>query len=64
MMVGHKIKNYLKENGISQTYLSKKTEISLPKLNMALNGSRKMSLDEYAAICEALSLHTDYFLKR
>lgn len=57
------IKEYLNKNGISQTYVSKRTGISLPKLSMALNGVRRLSLDEYALICGALEVNTDKFLK-
>jgi len=37
--VGLKIKAYLEENVISQTFVSKKTGIELQKLNLALNGN-------------------------
>lgn len=61
--IGVMIKSYLEENGISQTFLSKKTGIELPKLNLALNGSRRLTLLEYALICGALKVNTDKFLK-
>lgn len=60
---GKKIKSYLDENGISQTFLSKKTGIELPKLNLALNGGRRLTLLEYELICGALNVNTDKFLK-
>lgn len=63
MEVGLKIKAYLEENGISQTYLSKKTGIGLPKLNLALNGNRRLTFPEYEMICWALSVNTDKFLR-
>ena len=57
------IKEYLNKNGISQSFLGRKAGIDLPKLNMALNGQRRLSLDEYAVICGVLNVNTDYFLK-
>lgn len=63
MNVGLKIKKYLDENGISQTYLSKKTGIELPKLNLALNGNRRFTFQEYETICWVLNVNTDKFLK-
>lgn len=57
------IKKYLEENGISQAFLSRKTGIETSKLSLALNGKRKMSLEEYSFICGALGLNTDFFLK-
>ena len=63
MEVGLKIKAYLEENGISQTFISKKTGIQLPKLNLALNGNRKFTFPEYEMICWALGVNTDKFLR-
>ena len=57
------IKQYLKDNGISQVWLCREIGISAPKLNMALSGVRSLSLDEYALICGVLGVNTDYFLK-
>lgn len=61
--VGLKIKAYLEENGISQTFISKKTGIELPKLNLALNGNRRFTFPEYELICGALGVNTDKFLR-
>lgn len=58
-----KIKEYLKENGITQAFLSRKTGINTSKLNLALNGGRKLTLEEYALICGTLGVNTDLFLK-
>ena len=63
MDVGMKIKKYIEENGISQTHLSKKTGIPMPKLNLALNGNRRMTFAEYEVICWALGVNTDKFIK-
>lgn len=57
------IKQYLKDNGISQARISREIGISAPKLNMALSGARSLSLDEYALICGVLGVNTDFFLK-
>lgn len=57
------IKKYLEENGISQAHVGKKAGLNLTKLNLALNGNRKLSLEEYALICGVLGVNTDFFLK-
>jgi transcriptional regulator with XRE-family HTH domain len=57
------IKKYLEDNKITQAFVSEKINLSKPKLNMALNGKRRLSLEEYAAICGALGVNTDFFLK-
>lgn len=61
--IGVMIKNYLENNGISQAFVSRETNINPVKLNMALNGNRRLGLDEYALICGALGVNTDKFLK-
>jgi len=63
MCVGQKVKKYLDENGITQTHVSNKTKIPLPKLNLALNGNRRMTFTEYELICGALGVNTDKFLQ-
>jgi len=52
----------LNENGISQTFLSKKTEIDLAKLNLILNGHRGLNFKEYELICGVLNVDTNKFL--
>lgn len=63
MCVGQKIKSYLKDNGISQTFVSEKTGIPLSKLNLSLNGNRRLDFGEYELICGALSVGADRFLE-
>lgn len=63
MLVGKKIKLYLTDKGISQTWLSEKTDIALPKLNASLNGTRKLSIDEFASILNALNVDANTFIK-
>lgn len=63
MCVGGKIKGYLEANGISQTFVSQKTGIPLQKLNLSLNGNRRLGFDEYELICGALSVDTNKFLQ-
>lgn len=63
MCVGLKIKSYLDENGISQTHISNITRIPLPKLNLALNGKRRLTFEEYELICGAINVGTDKFLE-
>lgn len=63
MCVGEKIKTYLYMNGITQTHISTKTSIPLPKLNLALNGNRRLTFEEYELICGALEVNTDKFIQ-
>ena len=63
MDVGAMIKDYLEENGISQAFISRETKINPVKLNMSLNGNRKLGLEEYVLICGALKVDANTFLK-
>lgn len=63
MSVNKKISDYLNSNGITQAFVSRETGISVPKLNLALNDKRKLSLTEYELICGALHVPVDTFLE-
>lgn len=63
MNTGVMIKEYIEENGITQAFLSRKTGMGNSKMNLVLNGNRKLTLDEYALICGVLKVNTDFFLK-
>ena len=54
MCVGQKIKTYLEDNGITQTFVASKTGIPFQKLNLSLNGNRRLDFNEYELICGAL----------
>lgn len=57
------IRQYLEANGITQSFLNKKTGIGTTKISLALKGKRRLTLDEYSYICWALDVNTDKFLK-
>ena len=63
MDASKRIKEYLEANGISQAFVSRRTGIDTTKLNLALNGARKLTLDEYSLICGVLGVSTDTFLQ-
>lgn len=63
MEVGMKIKGYLESKGVSQAFLSTKSGIPPAKLNLALNGKRRLSLPEYESICWALGVGVDTFME-
>lgn len=62
MGIGQKIKQFLEKNNISQTQLSIETKIPLPKLNLALNEKRRLTLEEIEVICWALKVEPNKFL--
>lgn len=63
MCVGTKIKAYLDERGITQAHISRETGIPLPKLNLSLNGKRRLEFEEYELICGAIDVSTAMFLE-
>lgn len=60
-MIGIKVKRYLDENGIKYSFLSEKIGMPMNVLSPLLSGKRKMSVEEYFAICEALGVPVDTF---
>ena len=56
------ILEYLNQRGITQTFLAKKSGIGLSKLNLALNGKRRLTLPEYEVVCWVLGVPVDTFL--
>lgn len=62
MTVATKIKDFLHNKGITQVWLAQKSGIPIVKLNLVLNGKRKLGMDEYAAIITALDVSADTFI--
>lgn len=57
-----KIMEFLHERGITQTFVADRAGMGLSKLNLALNGRRKLTLEEYEHVCWALGVGVDTFL--
>lgn len=64
MSVGKRIKMYLFEKNINQTWLSEQTKIALPKLNASLNDKRKLDVEEFSAIINVLNEDANKFLNK
>lgn len=62
-MVGNKIKEYLRENGITQTFVAQKAGISNNAMSHICNKDRSIDCIEYYKICKALNVPLDYFLQ-
>lgn len=63
MEVNKKLKKYLEENGIKQSFLIASTGISQEKISNMMTGKRKITADELSKICQALGVSADLFLK-
>ena len=64
MSVGKRIRLYLIEKGISQTWVSERTKIALPKLNASLNDKRRLDVTEFSAIIDVFNEDANKFLKK
>lgn len=63
MTVGEKIADHLQSNGISQAHVARVTGMSLSKINLLLHGRRRITIDDYICICDALHVPVDVFLE-
>lgn len=61
-MVGERIKKYLQENGIKQTFLAEKTGLTNSQISDICVRDRKIDCVEYYKICKALNLPLEYFM--
>lgn len=64
MSVGKRIRMYLIEKGLSQTWLSEQSKIALPKLNASLNDKRKLDVEEFSSIINVLGEDANKFLNK
>lgn len=62
-MIGAKIKEYLSENGIKQSFLAQKTGLTDSIISDICIHDRKVDCVEYFKICNALNLPLDYFFR-
>ena len=61
-MVGARIKEYLVEKGIKQSFLAQKTGLTDHAISDICNKDRRIDCMEYYKICKALELPLEYFL--
>jgi transcriptional regulator with XRE-family HTH domain len=62
-MVGKLIGEYLKANGIKQTFLAEKTGMTNSAISDICTGKRSVYCVEYFKICKALNLPLEYFMQ-
>ena len=60
-MKGSQIKEYLQEKGIKQSFVAEKTGIPRPILSMILNDQRRIEVNEYMRICDAIGVSMEFF---
>lgn len=63
-MKGSDIKVYLVKNGLKQAHIAKKAGIPEPIFCMMLNDKRRIEVNEYMRICDALGVPLEQFKPR
>ena len=58
---GSDIKVYLVENGLKQAHIAKKAGIPEPIFCMMLNDKRRIEVNEYMRICDAIGVPLEQF---
>lgn len=61
-MFGLKIKDYMDSNGIKYSHIAEKTGMKINIFSAMLNNKRKITVEEYFAICDALQVDGNYFV--
>lgn len=56
-----RLRRYVDEQGISQKQMAISMGISESKLSLMLNGSRRLTVDEYISACKALAVPPQKF---
>ena len=64
MTIGEKIKAYLVENGIKQTFVAKQSGLPDSTISDILNKGRRIEIIEYWKICGALNVPMEYFVPK
>ena len=62
MVVQTRVAEYIRNMGIKQTVISKKTGISVTALSAMLTNQRKMTADEFEKICIAIGKSPNDFM--
>ena len=63
MLVYQKVKQYLEDHGIRQSFVAEKCNFSLSTFNLMLNGKRKMYAEDLRLICYALNVSPEVFIE-
>ena len=63
IMIAETIAIYMKQKGIKQSFICEKTGLTRHCISCALNGKRKLSIEEYEKICTALNVSYEFFFE-
>lgn len=63
MSLGQKIKKFIDEHGIKQTFLAEQAEVSDSVMSKMLNNQLNIDAVQYYKICKALRVSLNYFFE-
>lgn len=61
-MLNERIKSYIADAGLKQSAIADKANISQSTFSTMLSGKRKITAEEYFAICKALGVGLETFI--
>jgi DNA-binding Xre family transcriptional regulator len=62
MNIQKNVAEYVRGHGIKQMFIVEQTGISKAKISQMLGGTRRMTVNEFAAICKALKKQPNDFI--
>ena len=62
METAFRIKKYIEENGLKQTFIAEKAGIDAGVFNAIMNGRTRLTVDRLQAIAKALDKPPEFFL--
>lgn len=60
-MITKRIAKYIKDNGLIQSAIARKAGMTKQAMSDSMRGVRRLTADEYVAICDALGKSLDFF---
>lgn len=61
-MIKDRMRQYIKETGVKQSFLSQKSGMSPQAISTFMNCKRDLSIDEYYRLCDALGVSYEFFI--
>lgn len=59
MNVRDNIRKYIQDKGLTQAVMARRAGLTPTKLSMALQNKRKLDVDEFIRLCEAMGVTTE-----
>ena len=63
MLVYQRVKQYLEDHGITQSFVAEKCNFNPTTFNAMMNGKRKMYAEDLRLVCYALNVSPEVFIE-